>query len=66
MARVAIVTGGTRGIGRAIAVALNQAGYKVAAIYASDDAGGREIHHGNRHPSPSASTSPTSRPARRG
>ena len=36
MSRVAIVTGGTRGIGRAIAVALHQAGHKVAAIYASD------------------------------
>ena len=36
MARVAIVTGGTRGIGRAIAVALHQAGYKVAANYAGN------------------------------
>ena len=36
MSRVAIVTGGTRGIGRAIAVALHQAGHKVGAIYASD------------------------------
>jgi acetoacetyl-CoA reductase len=38
MARVAVVTGGTRGIGRAIAVALKGAGYKVAANYGSDDA----------------------------
>ena len=38
MARVAVVTGGTRGIGRAIAVALKDAGYKVAANYGSDDA----------------------------
>ena len=37
MARVAVVTGGTRGIGRAIAVALKDAGYKVAANYGSDD-----------------------------
>jgi acetoacetyl-CoA reductase len=37
MARVAVVTGGTRGIGRAIAVALRDAGYKVAANYGSDD-----------------------------
>jgi acetoacetyl-CoA reductase len=37
MARVAVVTGGTRGIGRAIAVALHGAGYKVAANYGSDD-----------------------------
>jgi len=38
MARVAVVTGGTRGIGRAIAIALKNAGYKVAANYGSDDA----------------------------
>jgi len=31
--RVAIVTGGTRGIGEAVSVALNQAGYRVAANY---------------------------------
>ncbi|MGH7072818.1 MAG: acetoacetyl-CoA reductase [Stellaceae bacterium] len=37
MSRVAIVTGGTRGIGRAIAVALHEAGYQVAANYGSDD-----------------------------
>ena len=34
MARVAVVTGGTRGIGEAISVALKEAGYKVAANYA--------------------------------
>ena len=37
MARVAIVTGGTRGIGGAISVALKDAGYKVAATYAGND-----------------------------
>jgi acetoacetyl-CoA reductase len=37
MARVAVVTGGTRGIGAAIAKALNAAGYKVAANYAGRD-----------------------------
>ena len=37
MARVAVVTGGTRGIGRAISVALKNAGYKVAANYAGND-----------------------------
>ena len=37
MARVAIVTGGTRGIGEAISVALKNAGYKVAANYAGND-----------------------------
>jgi acetoacetyl-CoA reductase len=38
MARVAIVTGGTRGIGRAISVALKEAGCIVVANYGSDDA----------------------------
>ena len=37
MARVALVTGGTRGIGEAICVALQRAGYKVAANYAGND-----------------------------
>ena len=35
--RVAIVTGGTRGIGEAISVALKDAGYKVAANYMGND-----------------------------
>jgi acetoacetyl-CoA reductase len=37
MPRVALVTGGTRGIGAAIAKALKAAGYKVAAGYAGND-----------------------------
>src|SRR6202012_4982962 len=37
MARVAVVTGGTRGIGEAISVALKTAGYTVAANYAGND-----------------------------
>ncbi|MEX3011581.1 beta-ketoacyl-ACP reductase [Hoeflea sp. TYP-13] len=37
MSRVAIVTGGTRGIGAAISVGLKEAGYKVAASYAGND-----------------------------
>jgi acetoacetyl-CoA reductase len=37
MARVALVTGGTRGIGEAISKGLAQAGYKVAANYAGND-----------------------------
>ena len=37
MSRVALVTGGTRGIGAAISVALKDAGYKVAASYAGND-----------------------------
>jgi len=37
MARVAIVTGGTRGIGEAISASLKDAGYRVAAIYCGND-----------------------------
>jgi acetoacetyl-CoA reductase len=37
MARVALVTGGSRGIGAAISKALKGAGYKVAANYAGND-----------------------------
>ncbi|HWF96659.1 MAG TPA: acetoacetyl-CoA reductase [Xanthobacteraceae bacterium] len=37
MARVALVTGGTRGIGEAICKALQAAGYKVAANYGGND-----------------------------
>src|SRR6201991_1278302 len=37
MSRVAVVTGGTRGIGAAISKALKAAGYKVAANYGGND-----------------------------
>lgn len=37
MSRIALVTGGTRGIGAAISIALKSKGYKVAATYASRD-----------------------------
>ena len=37
MSRVALVTGGTRGIGAAISIALKGAGYRVAANYAGND-----------------------------
>jgi len=37
MGRVAVVTGGSRGIGAAISRALKQEGYKVAATYAGND-----------------------------
>jgi len=42
MQRVALVTGGTRGIGHAIPVALKEAGHTVAANYfGNDDAAGK-------------------------
>ncbi len=37
MTRVALVTGGTRGIGAAISIALKNAGYSVAASYGGND-----------------------------
>ena len=43
MARVAIVTGGTRGIGEASSLALKEAGVTVAATYAGNDERAREF-----------------------
>lgn len=43
MERIALVTGGTRGIGAAISLALKNAGYKVAANYAVRDAAAKEF-----------------------
>jgi acetoacetyl-CoA reductase len=43
MARVALVTGGTRGIGHAISVALKRRGYRVAANYGGNDAAARQF-----------------------
>ncbi|MCG8490731.1 MAG: acetoacetyl-CoA reductase [Sneathiellales bacterium] len=43
MSRVAIVTGGTRGIGEAISIMLKEKGYKVAANYGGNDERAREF-----------------------
>jgi acetoacetyl-CoA reductase len=43
MSRVALVTGGSRGIGAAISMALKNAGYKVAATYAGNDEAAAEF-----------------------
>jgi acetoacetyl-CoA reductase len=43
MSRIALVTGGTRGIGAAISIALKNAGYKAAANYASRDEDAKEF-----------------------
>ena len=43
MGRVALVTGGSRGIGAAIAIALKNAGYSVAASYAGNDEAARNF-----------------------
>ena len=48
--RVAVVTGGTRGIGAAISVALNKAGYKVAATYAGNDEAAKKFNAETRIP----------------
>ena len=38
----ALITGGSRGIGRAVAVRFAQAGYDVAFCYSKDEKGARE------------------------
>jgi acetoacetyl-CoA reductase len=43
MSRVALVTGGTRGIGEAISIILKEAGYTVAANYGGNDAAANEF-----------------------
>jgi acetoacetyl-CoA reductase len=43
MSKVAIVTGGTRGIGEAISKGLKAAGYTVAATYAGNDAAAKKF-----------------------
>jgi acetoacetyl-CoA reductase len=43
MGRVAIVTGGTRGIGRAISQSLKKAGHRVAANYGGNDEAARQF-----------------------
>jgi len=43
MGRIAIVTGGTRGIGKAISLMLRDAGYGVVAGYGSNDRAAREF-----------------------
>jgi acetoacetyl-CoA reductase len=43
MTRVAIVTGGTRGIGEAVSIALKRADYKVAANYCGNDERAKEF-----------------------
>jgi acetoacetyl-CoA reductase len=44
MARVAAVTGGTRGIGRAISARLKETGYHVAAVYAGNDSAAEKFN----------------------
>jgi acetoacetyl-CoA reductase len=43
MSKVAVVTGGVRGIGRGISIGLKQAGYTVVATYQSNDAFAKEL-----------------------
>ncbi len=43
MSRVALVTGGSRGIGAAISIGLKEVGYRVAAAYAGNDTAAAEF-----------------------
>src|SRR5437773_75377 len=43
--RAVLVTGGSSGIGRAIALAVARAGANVALTYQSNEAGAREVEH---------------------
>ena len=65
MARVAVVTGGTRGIGHAISIALKYKGFRVAATYAGNDAAARQFQAETRHPRLQVGTWATTPPARR-
>ncbi len=47
MARVALVTGGTRGIGAAISIGLKDAGYTVAASYGGNDEAANKFKEAN-------------------
>ncbi len=48
MSRVALVTGGTRGIGAAISIALKKAGYNVASSYAGNDEAAQKFRDDNK------------------
>src|SRR5215469_14516825 len=50
MARAAVVTGGTRGIGQAISIALKNAGYRVAATYGGNDTAAHAFHAATQIP----------------
>ena len=65
MSRVALVTGGSRGIGAAISIALKEAGYKVAANYAGNDEKPQRLQRRDRHPGLQMGRSPTTMPASR-
>ena len=58
MARVAIVTGGTRGIGEAISIALRDMGIKVAANYAGNEERAREFSERTGIASPAIRSEP--------
>ena len=64
MARVAVVTGGTRGIGAAISKALKAAGYKVAANYAGNDEAAQQVQEPKPASRSTNGTCRTTRPAR--
>ncbi len=46
--KTAVVSGGTRGIGAAISIALKNSGYNVVANYAGDEANAKEFQNNNK------------------
>jgi acetoacetyl-CoA reductase len=50
MGRIAIVTGGTRGIGEAISTSLKAGGYRVCALYAGREDRARDFHERTQIP----------------
>ena len=65
MARVAVVTGGTRGIGHAISIALKNKGFRVAATYGGNDAAARQFQAETGIPDLQVGRVATTPPARR-
>ena len=65
MGRVALVTGGTRGIGEAISLTLKDAGYQVVATYAGNEEAANKFTADNWNSNLQALMSVTMTPARR-
>ena len=49
MDKFILITGGTKGIGKAVASCLGKAGYNLILTYASDQAAAEEVHLGSEY-----------------